>query len=109
MADYMLVAKRFQVTASAGLSVNIFVHQNQVITSYYSDGHTTSESEISKPLSAVNPAVMAGVGIGYHISNYVFVKTEPIYRMSVLSIINAPIKGYLYSFGLSTTLYVAIK
>jgi len=56
-------------------------------------------------LSRINFAVVAGLGINYDLTSRLTFRVEPTYRRSITSIINAPIKGYLYSAGINTGIY----
>jgi len=56
----------------------------------------------------VNFAVLAGIGMDYDFKSKIKFRIEPIYRRSINTIINAPIKGYLYSVGLNIGVYYKI-
>ncbi len=105
-ANYYLLTRRFKLFASAGLSVNVFLNERNNLVEKYSDGSSSSSSSTSSNgLSRINLAFVAGLGVSYSISNRLTIRMEPVYRRSITSIIDAPVKEYVYSIGLNTGLY----
>ncbi len=99
-ANFYIVNKKLKVFASFGFSVNIFLRDR--VTSYYeySDGSTKKNKENGNyDFLLLNPAAMGGLGVDYNITEKINFRFEPIYRRSISPIIDAPIKGYLYSYG----------
>jgi hypothetical protein len=93
---------------SGGLSTNLFLFQKTTSRLEYLDGNTMTNNSTSDGLSRINLAVLAGFGINYELTNRLTFRIEPTYRRSLNSIINAPIKGYLYSLGMNTGLYLKL-
>ncbi|CAN5124463.1 hypothetical protein BH09BAC5_BH09BAC5_18900 [soil metagenome] len=103
--DYYILTTRLKFFVSGGLSTNIFLFQKTTSILEYSDGHTKTNNSTGGGLSRINFAVVAGLGINYDLTSRLTFKIEPIYRRSITSIVNAPIKGYLYSAGINTGIY----
>jgi opacity protein-like surface antigen len=106
--NYALLTKRLSIFLSGGLSANFFITETNTSIQTYSDGHTTTSSSTSRSgsgLSALNLAFVAGAGVSYNLSGKLALRVEPVYRRSITSIIDAPVKGYLYSAGLNMGIY----
>jgi len=103
--NYNILTNRLKFFISGGLSTNIFLFQKTTTILEYSDGHTKTNKSTGSGLSRINFAAVAGLGINYELTNSLTFRIEPSYRRSITSIINAPIKGYLYSAGLNTGIY----
>lgn len=105
-ANYYLLTKRVKFFLTAGISANIFLKQRITSIFEYNDGHTSTKSSSgNNAYEKINLAFTAGLGLGYDLTKKLYLKTEPTYRHSITPIIDAPIKGYLYSVGLNTGLY----
>jgi len=105
-AYFRLTDKRLKLFLSVGLSPNIFIAQK--ITSYLTyEGGSTQKSTSSSfsGLSRINLAVLGGLGLDYELTDRINLRLEPIYRRSITSIIDAPIKAYLYSIGVNMGVY----
>lgn len=104
--NYNLMNKRFKVFISPGISTNIFIAYNSTSFLEYEDGNTGKISSTSfSGFTRVNIAILAGLGLDYGLTKNLNFRLEPIYRQSITSIIDAPIKAYLYSFGINTGIY----
>jgi hypothetical protein len=100
--NYYLVNKKVKFFISAGLSVNTFLYQKTSTSIENRDGSVDKKNSISHPkLEKVNLAALFGAGINYDLTDKYTFKLEPIYKQSVTSIVNAPIKSYLYSIGIN--------
>jgi hypothetical protein len=106
--NYNISTSRLKFFVSGGLSTNLFLFQKTTSRLEYIDGNTMTNNSISDGLSRVNLAVVAGFGINYDLTNRLTFRIEPTYRRSLNSIINAPVKGYLYSVGINTGLYLKL-
>jgi opacity protein-like surface antigen len=104
--NYNILTKRLKFFVSGGISTNVFLFQQITSRVEYGDGSTVTNNSISNGLSRINLAVVAGLGINYDVTNRLTIRIEPTYRRSITSIINAPIKGYLYSAGINTGIYL---
>ena len=103
--NYNILTKRLKFFVSGGISTNVFLFQKTTSILEYSDGRTETNNSTGSGLSRINFAVLAGLGINYDLTSRLTFRIEPTYRRSITSIINAPIKGYLYSAGINTGIY----
>jgi hypothetical protein len=106
--NYNISTSRLKFFVSGGLSTNLFLFQKTTSRLEYIDGNTMTNNSISNGLSRVNLAIVAGFGINYDLTNRLTFRIEPTYRRSLYSIIDAPVKGYLYSLGMNTGLYLKL-
>ena len=104
--DFDILTKRAKLYASVGISPKIFLVAKQILFAEYSDGtikkHTSGEVY---NFTRLNLAALAGIGFSYDFTKRFYIRVEPTFRCSIISIIQAPVKGYLYSVGLNTGLY----
>ena len=108
-ANYSIIDKRLRLFISAGISTNVFLIGKETFIAEYEDGSTKKRShDFSVDFSKINFAALVGLGLDYDLTNKVRIRIEPIYRRSINSIIDAPIKGYLYSVGLNAGVFVNI-
>jgi opacity protein-like surface antigen len=104
--NYYFLNKKLKLYATAGVSANVFLSKKTTSILEYSNFDTEKSKSVSSTgFSKINFAVLAGAGFNYSVSNKLDIKVEPIYRRSITSIINAPIKEYLYSTGLNFGIY----
>ncbi|MBK0401464.1 outer membrane beta-barrel protein [Adhaeribacter sp. BT258] len=107
--NYYLTIGKMKAFVSAGTSTNIFLKEKRSSTYTYADGRTEDRTVVSKPgFSRVNLVALAGFGVDYTLTENLQIRVEPIYRRSITSIINAPIKGYLYSAGINFGVYMKL-
>jgi hypothetical protein len=100
--NYYLVNKKIKFFISGGLSINAFLYQKTSTTIENRDGSVDKMSAISHPkFEKVNFAALIGVGMSYDLTDKYIFKLEPVYKQSITSIVNTPIKSYLYSIGLN--------
>lgn len=105
-ANYYILTQRVKLFVSAGISPNIFLKQSVTAIYEYPDEHTsTRETSKNEGFSRINLAFTTGLGLGYDLTKKLYLKIEPTYQRSITTIIDAPIKGYLYSVGLNTGIY----
>lgn len=108
-ANYYILTKKAKIFLTAGVSSNIFLFQNVGTVLEYMDGHKERNSSFDNSgFYRINLAVLAGLGFEYALSDKLHMKFEPIFRHSLTSIINAPIKGYLYSVGMNSGVYYSL-
>jgi Outer membrane protein beta-barrel domain len=105
-ANYYILTGKLKLFVTAGMSANIFLTQKTTsILDYNSRSSEKKTSTVESDFSKINLAYTAGLGIDYPISTKMNFKLEPVYRRSITSVINAPVKSYLYSVGLNVGLY----
>lgn len=108
-AAYLFPREKVDFFISSGISANIFLFQKTESTYIYSDGTRTSQKSTEYSLSPVNIAGNVGIGLLYRFNSSLRFKVEPTFRHSLFSIINAPVKGYLYSVGVNTGIFVRLQ
>lgn len=100
--NYYLLTGKVKFFLTTGVSVNTFLGQSTFITTEYNDGAENSYiGKTQPPFEKINIAFLAGLGLNYDLTDRYSLKFEPIYKRSINSIINAPVKSYLYSIGLN--------
>jgi len=104
-ADYFLVNKKLRFYITAGLSADFFLGQTTTLISDYNHSRVRTNSKGDPGFSSVNMGFLAGLGIRYPVGKRTDLVAEPVYRRSITAINSAPIKGYLYSAGLTLGLY----
>lgn len=101
--NYFFLSKNnLRLFVTVGLSVNTYLGQSTFVTEQYNDG--SQRGYVSKAqlnYEKVNLAMLAGIGLNYDLTDRYVFKLEPIYKRSINSIIDAPVKSYLYSVGLN--------
>jgi hypothetical protein len=86
---------------TAGLSANIFLYQKTTFFTHHQNSDTKVSTRSNDGFSPLNISALAGCGINYPVSPKTTLLIEPIYRRSINSIIDAPVKSYLYSIGMN--------
>ncbi len=104
-ADYFIVTGKLKFYVTAGVSANIFLSENITAINGYGNSESKKTTKVDPGFSRVNLGMLAGCGIRYPIGKRTDLLVEPIYRRSLTSIIDAPVKGYLYSAGLNIGIY----
>lgn len=102
-AKFYILNNKLKLFVSAGFSPSIFLSQRDVLFSENAQGKVTKIQSIGANHGGyvrVNPVMIAGLGVQYDLFDKLYIKAEPTYRRSIASIIDAPIKSYLYSTGL---------
>ena len=94
--------KKISYFLTAGFSVNVYL-STQLKTENIAGDYQMVKA--STELSRVNLAFIAGAGLEAPLSPRWFFKLEPNYRKSITKIADAPIKKYLYSFGLNAGIF----
>ncbi|MEA3497335.1 MAG: hypothetical protein U9R42_15010, partial [Bacteroidota bacterium] len=96
-----------KIFVSLGISTNFFINHKITTYQYFEDNkfekNTTKNSYYK--FNSINFSILVGMGLEYEINELLKLKIEPIYRRSINSIIDAPIKSHLFSIGLGTALY----
>lgn len=104
--NYYILTGKLKLFLTAGISTNILLTQrNTSILGYGDRAPEKSSSTVNSGLSKINFAFIAGFGIDCPVTDKTNFKIEPIYSRSIHSIIDAPIKSYLYSAGLNIGIY----
>lgn len=109
--NWYAVNNRLKVFPSLGVSANIFIGKKTVSYYHFDEGGTEKEKSTkydAKNIPAVDMAVLVGLGISYDVSKNMFIKAEPAYRQFVRPLVDSPISGAFYSFGLNAGVYFRI-
>jgi hypothetical protein len=104
--NYYILTGKAKLFVSAGASTNIFLKHTRTSTLEYNNGKEKKEFvSDNSGFNKVNFAAVAGLGMEYDITDKLRLRAEPIYRHSLGSIIDTPIKSYLYSAGVNFGIY----
>ncbi len=105
-ANYSITTGKLSLYATAGIAANIFLTQKtRLITGHDSKDWERNTTQTKSGFNTVNFAMMAGLGLHYKLNDQINLKLEPIYTRSFTSVINAPVKSYLYSAGVNFGIY----
>jgi opacity protein-like surface antigen len=104
--NYYLLTHRAKLYLTAGVSPGILLGLKTKATMKYRDGHSeTNKSSTSSDLRTISLTAIAGLGFSYDVTNRIYFKIEPVGRCSMIPIVAAPIKEYLYSIGVNVGVY----
>ncbi len=109
--SWYAINNKLKLFPSLGVSANVFIGKRTVTEYTFDEGG--SEKNVSKVydnrnIPVVDLAVLAGIGVSYDVSKNIFIKAEPAYRQFVRPLVDRPISGRFYSFGLNAGLYFRI-
>lgn len=96
-ANYYLLHEKFKLYFSGGFSVNLFLNHSIISKDIKSNDiyRITDNSSLSK----INLGINTGVGFDVNLTDKWYFKMECLYKQSIISIGNTPVKKYLYSIG----------
>jgi hypothetical protein len=101
--------KRIAFTAGIGFMANALIGSSQRLYATYADGRNeirTVKNEIEFRKFNLSPFLSAG--INYKINNNSNLKITPTFQYGIVSIIDAPIKEYLWNVGVNFGYYIAL-
>jgi len=100
-ANYRILNRKLFVHITCGISANIFIDSRSINHLVYNDG--TTEKVIGEDvLGDYNKlifAIIAGLGVGYKLTDEFELRFEPLFRYSLQPIMDTQINQYNYSFG----------
>jgi opacity protein-like surface antigen len=99
-ANYYLINKKLKLFLTAGASVNVYV-SDKTTTDVGNSAGKKETIDTKLDFSKVNFAFVGGLGIDCPVTDRWYFKLEPSYRRSITPIANAPVKKYLYSYGIN--------
>ena len=103
--NYYFIKKRLAWYVGAGISAKVALTYRLVARLEYSDGSTeTTSSTDAELLKRLNVAATAGMGLSYALSQCLAIRLEPTFRHAIKPNVDKPIKGYLYSAGVTVGL-----
>jgi hypothetical protein len=100
-----LLRSNLSIFVSGGVSANFLLNEFSRVKGEKSDGSEFEEKTESDQLEPFNLQVLIGAGIDYELSEKFSIRFEPVFRRSVMSIVDAPIRQYPYSFGTNFAIY----
>jgi opacity protein-like surface antigen len=104
-ANYYFLTGKVGFYLTAGVSANFFLGQKTTAITGFGNSVSRTDAKTDAGFSKVNLGMIAGCGVKYAISKNTELRAEPVYRRSLTSIIDAPVKTYLYSVGLNVGIY----
>lgn len=103
--NFVFRNEKVKMFMSGGISVNVFLSYKSVTSIENNDGSSDKSSSSSNDeFKPINFAALAGLGVEFGVSNKMDLRIQSIYRHSVTSVIDTPIKQFPYSFGLNIVL-----
>jgi hypothetical protein len=104
--NFNILTKKVKLYLTAGISPNIYLVYKSKSVLEFDNGHKKKSTSSGRgDYSDINLSVIGGIGFSYDFAKHWSFRLEPVYRRSVISIINTPVKGYLYSIGINTGVY----
>lgn len=102
--------RKIRLLTSVGLVTNIFLNETSTSVLYFEDGSKNrNTSATTDDYNRINLSPQLGAGIDWKLNEKSNLRIEPTFRYGMLSIIDAPITGYLWSFGLNINYLVGLK
>ncbi|OFX61670.1 MAG: hypothetical protein A2046_04565 [Bacteroidetes bacterium GWA2_30_7] len=102
---YNLINKKYKFYVFSGLEPNLFISAYNKSIIKHSDGSKSKSSNKDlNDFNKINLSYFGGVGFQHVINDSFAIKVEPFFERNLFSIINAPIKEYLYSYGINLKL-----
>lgn len=109
--NYVINSSRVRYYISAGAIVSRFLAKRTILKLEYANGNSSkigSTQELG--YDKFNLSVAVGFGLTYQLSKRFSFDIEPVYRQGITSITGDKNAGeYLYTLGLSTTVYYTFK
>ena len=100
--NYFIINKKVKLFLSAGISTNLFLYQKTNSTIENKNGSIEKVSNIYHPrFENINIAIITGFGMTYPMTDKCIFKIEPLYKRSITSVVNHPVKTYFYSIGVN--------
>jgi hypothetical protein len=105
-ANFTIGQNKVRFFSSIGLTANILIDATQSSIIVAQNETTKYKHDTNYGYNKLNISPTISVGIDYKINNNMNLRIEPTFRYGILSIIDAPIQGYLYNGGLNVSYYV---
>ncbi len=103
--NHFITRGLLMVNVFAGVSANVLLNEFSEIRVEYLNGENNEETHHTSNLTFVNLQLMAGIGLEFTVSKKITSRFEPVFRRSITSITEAPIKQYPYSFGMNLAIF----
>jgi hypothetical protein len=96
----------FSLAAGLGLTASVFLTSSGKSYLKYADGSkSTSRSTDRSVFKDIMLAPTVSLGLDYKLSQKSMLRMAPTYRYGVTTIVDAPINGFLWSYGLNLGYY----
>jgi hypothetical protein len=100
-ANFTIGKKKLRFFTSVGLTTNIFIKETVTSVLIYSNRTDRKANPSAFNYNNLNLSPTVSIGIDYKINSKMNLRIEPTFRYGLLTIIDSPITGYLYSGGLN--------
>ncbi|MBC7695866.1 MAG: PorT family protein [Burkholderiales bacterium] len=107
--NYYVLNNKFKMFPSIGISANVFLGKKtstNVLDNAEIRKTQISHSYNNKNIPALDAALIIGLGLSYELNKSLFLKFEPSYRQFIRKMVDYPVNGYLYSFGMNAGIYI---
>lgn len=103
--NYYFLRKKISLFISGGFSTDFFLSGNTKSVMYFEDRTEKKTSEMNEDFNNVNFTGLAGFGLETNVLQKLQLRFEPIFSYSFTPVVDAPMKGHLYSFGANIVLF----
>jgi Outer membrane protein beta-barrel domain len=102
--------KRIRVSASGGITTDIFLNASETIILKYKDGEAKRTKQDSPfDSNTLNLTATFSIGAEYRLNSNFFFKAEPTFRYGLLEINDYPISAYLWRGGIAISCYYNLR
>jgi hypothetical protein len=91
---------KFIIFSSTGLISNILLRQNQEYNVTYKDRKETFLYNHTNDFRKITLMSVFSIGFAYKYTNNILILMEPTFQHDIISVIDAPLKTYLWDLGL---------
>ncbi len=108
-ANFTFGKRKVRFITSAGIAVNLFIAETKTVVYTYIGG-STKQKDYSSYFSynIINLSPTVSFGIDWKITPKMDLRAEPTIRYGVLKIIDMPVTGYLWNYGLNVGCYYSL-
>jgi len=107
--NYVLLDKKIRVFASAGISTNVLLDNEQkIVIDFYDQTSQSSSSAALEDPASLYMSALAGLGLDYNFTGNWSLRFEPVFRHAFTSISNSDLKQYPFSVGANVGVFYQI-
>jgi len=103
--NYYFLQRKISLFISGGFSTDFFLSGKTKLVMYFEDRTETQKYDQDEDFNNVNFTGLVGFGLEANVFHRLQLRVEPIFRYSFIPVVNAPMKGHLYSFGANIVLF----
>ena len=103
--NIILLRNNFSIFFSGGVSANFLLNEFHRVKGEKNDGSEFEEKTDDDRLEPFNLQLLIGAGVDYNLTENFSIRFEPVFRRSVISIVDATLRQYPYSFGANFAAY----